>query len=154
MRLDASWLSKFMFLGHVFSVCVLLRTGIVCFSLTLNMYKVTGQFPWSSLKETDRGVSAELNVRGCEATKSENSSFKWGNSWIKVVCLCSFLSGWPTTRWSGRVCGGSSAAWPAALPLLCARRADTRWNRPSLYVNYRSYFQQLPLVDVILRCLW
>lgn len=26
------------------------------------MYKVTGQFPWSSLKETDRGMSAELNV--------------------------------------------------------------------------------------------
>lgn len=35
----------------------------VSFSLTLNLYKVTGQFPWSSLKETDRGVSAELNVR-------------------------------------------------------------------------------------------
>lgn len=31
-------------------------------SLTLNLYKVTGQFPWSSLKETDRGLSAELNV--------------------------------------------------------------------------------------------
>ncbi|XP_070784820.1 sorting and assembly machinery component 50 homolog B isoform X2 [Enoplosus armatus] len=30
-------------------------------NLTLNMYKVTGQFPWSSLKETDRGLSAELN---------------------------------------------------------------------------------------------
>lgn len=29
------------------------------------MYKVTGQFPWSSLKETDRGMSAELNVRMC-----------------------------------------------------------------------------------------
>lgn len=35
---------------------------VLCFSLTLNMYKVTGQFPWSSLKETDRGVSAEFNV--------------------------------------------------------------------------------------------
>uniref|UniRef100_A0AAY5KGJ2 Sorting and assembly machinery component 50 homolog, like n=1 Tax=Esox lucius TaxID=8010 RepID=A0AAY5KGJ2_ESOLU len=31
-------------------------------NLTLNLYKVTGQFPWSSLKETDRGVSTELNV--------------------------------------------------------------------------------------------
>lgn len=39
--------------------------AFVCFSLTLNMYKVTGQFPWSSLKETDRGMSAELNVRVC-----------------------------------------------------------------------------------------
>lgn len=32
------------------------------FSLSLNLYKVTGQFPWSSLRETDRGVSAELTV--------------------------------------------------------------------------------------------
>lgn len=39
--------------------------GGVYFSITLNMYKVTGQFPWSSLKETDRGASAELNVRSC-----------------------------------------------------------------------------------------
>lgn len=32
-------------------------------SFTLNLFKVTGQFPWSSLRETDRGVSTELNVR-------------------------------------------------------------------------------------------
>lgn len=43
------------------------------------MYKVTGQFPWSSLKETDRGMSAELNV-GIGAIKNsaheiENNDF-------------------------------------------------------------------------------
>jgi len=31
-------------------------------SILLNVYKVTGQFPWSSLRETDRGVSGELSV--------------------------------------------------------------------------------------------
>lgn len=35
------------------------------FSLTFNAYKVTGQFPWSSLRETDRGISAELSVNIC-----------------------------------------------------------------------------------------
>ncbi|KAJ6666374.1 hypothetical protein lerEdw1_000647 [Lerista edwardsae] len=28
---------------------------------SLNLYKVTGQFPWSSLRETDRGISTEIN---------------------------------------------------------------------------------------------
>lgn len=32
-------------------------------SISLGAYKVTGQFPWSSLRETDRGVSAELTVK-------------------------------------------------------------------------------------------
>lgn len=31
-------------------------------SFSVNLYKVTGQFPWSSLRETDRGVSAEYSV--------------------------------------------------------------------------------------------
>ncbi|KAF3706209.1 Sorting and assembly machinery component 50 -like protein A [Channa argus] len=30
-------------------------------NFSINMYKVTGQFPWSSLRETDRGISAELS---------------------------------------------------------------------------------------------
>lgn len=32
------------------------------YSVSINLYKVTGQFPWSSLRETDRGVSAEMSV--------------------------------------------------------------------------------------------
>lgn len=32
------------------------------FSVTISAYKVTGQFPWSSLREMDRGVSAQLTV--------------------------------------------------------------------------------------------
>lgn len=39
------------------------------FSLSLNLYKVTGQFPWSSLRETDRGVSAELTVNPDKRTQ-------------------------------------------------------------------------------------
>lgn len=31
-------------------------------SFSVNLYKVTGQFPWSSLRETDRGLSAEYSV--------------------------------------------------------------------------------------------
>ncbi|RMC02950.1 hypothetical protein DUI87_20143 [Hirundo rustica rustica] len=30
-------------------------------NFSVNVYKVTGQFPWSSLRETDRGVSTEFN---------------------------------------------------------------------------------------------
>ncbi|KAK2536238.1 Samm50 [Columba livia] len=30
-------------------------------NFSANLYKVTGQFPWSSLRETDRGISTELN---------------------------------------------------------------------------------------------
>lgn len=35
---------------------------MLCFSFSVNVYKVTGQFPWSSLRETDRGISTEYNV--------------------------------------------------------------------------------------------
>lgn len=36
----------------------------ICFcSFSVNLYKVTGQFPWSSLRETDRGISTEFSVR-------------------------------------------------------------------------------------------
>lgn len=31
-------------------------------NFSVNLYKVTGQFPWSSLRETDRGISTEFNV--------------------------------------------------------------------------------------------
>lgn len=31
-------------------------------SVLLSAYNVTGQFPWSSLREKDRGVSAQLTV--------------------------------------------------------------------------------------------
>lgn len=41
---------------------VLTLFSLFTFSVTLNVYKVTGQFPWSSLRETDRGISAELSV--------------------------------------------------------------------------------------------
>lgn len=37
-------------------------TVMFVFSCSLNLYKVTGQFPWSSLRETDRGISTEINV--------------------------------------------------------------------------------------------
>ncbi|ETE73137.1 Sorting and assembly machinery component 50-like protein [Ophiophagus hannah] len=30
-------------------------------NVSLNVYKITGQFPWSSLRETDRGISTEVN---------------------------------------------------------------------------------------------
>lgn len=40
-------------------------------SFSVNLYKVTGQFPWSSLRETDRGVSAEYSVSTPGDTDSE-----------------------------------------------------------------------------------
>uniref|UniRef100_A0A8C9Y5I8 Sorting and assembly machinery component 50 homolog, like n=1 Tax=Sander lucioperca TaxID=283035 RepID=A0A8C9Y5I8_SANLU len=52
-------------------------------NLTLNMYKVTGQFPWSSLKETDRGVSAELNF----PLGMTNHTLKWEGVWRELGCL-------------------------------------------------------------------
>uniref|UniRef100_A0A665WW77 POTRA domain-containing protein n=1 Tax=Echeneis naucrates TaxID=173247 RepID=A0A665WW77_ECHNA len=52
-------------------------------NLTLNMYKVTGQFPWSSLKETDRGLSAELNF----PLGIANHTLKWEGVWRELGCL-------------------------------------------------------------------
>lgn len=40
---------------------------MLCFSFSVNVYKVTGQFPWSSLRETDRGISTEFNVSVAQA---------------------------------------------------------------------------------------
>ncbi|KAF4802484.1 Sorting and assembly machinery component 50 like protein [Turdus rufiventris] len=37
------------------------RPGSFEKNLSVNIYKVTGQFPWSSLRETDRGISTEFN---------------------------------------------------------------------------------------------
>ncbi|AWO97877.1 putative sorting and assembly machinery component 50 -like B-like [Scophthalmus maximus] len=52
-------------------------------NLTLNMYKVTGQFPWSSLKETDRGMSAELNF----PLGMTSHTLKWEGVWRELGCL-------------------------------------------------------------------
>uniref|UniRef100_A0A8C4HB99 Sorting and assembly machinery component 50 homolog, like n=1 Tax=Dicentrarchus labrax TaxID=13489 RepID=A0A8C4HB99_DICLA len=52
-------------------------------NLTLNMYKVTGQFPWSSLKETDRGMSAEVNF----PLGMTNHTLKWEGVWRELGCL-------------------------------------------------------------------
>lgn len=52
-------------------------------SVTLNAYKVTGQFPWSSLRESDRGVSAELTFplwRTSQTLKAEAV-------WRELSCL-------------------------------------------------------------------
>ncbi|XP_008313447.1 sorting and assembly machinery component 50 homolog B [Cynoglossus semilaevis] len=52
-------------------------------NLILNMYKVSGQFPWSSLKETDRGVSAEVNF----PIGITNHTLKWEGMWRELGCL-------------------------------------------------------------------
>uniref|UniRef100_A0A8C5GKN4 POTRA domain-containing protein n=1 Tax=Gouania willdenowi TaxID=441366 RepID=A0A8C5GKN4_GOUWI len=52
-------------------------------NLTLNLYKVTGQFPWSSLKETDKGMSAELNF----PLGVTNHTLKWEGVWRELGCL-------------------------------------------------------------------
>lgn len=52
-------------------------------NFTLNLYKVTGQFPWSSLKETDRGVSTELNF----PLWMTDHTLKWEGVWRELSCL-------------------------------------------------------------------
>ncbi|KAF3859476.1 hypothetical protein F7725_021875 [Dissostichus mawsoni] len=52
-------------------------------NLILNLYKVTGQFPWSSLKETDRGASAEFNF----PLGMTNHTLKWEGVWRELGCL-------------------------------------------------------------------
>ncbi|XP_030631038.1 sorting and assembly machinery component 50 homolog B [Chanos chanos] len=56
-----------------------------CFerNFTLNLYKVTGQFPWSSLKETDRGISTELNF----PLWMTDHTLKWEGVWRELGCL-------------------------------------------------------------------
>uniref|UniRef100_A0AAQ4REI2 POTRA domain-containing protein n=1 Tax=Gasterosteus aculeatus aculeatus TaxID=481459 RepID=A0AAQ4REI2_GASAC len=52
-------------------------------SIALNMYKVTGQFPWSSLRETDRGISGELSF----PVWKTNQTLKWEGVWRELGCL-------------------------------------------------------------------
>nr|Q803G5.1 RecName: Full=Sorting and assembly machinery component 50 homolog A [Danio rerio]AAH44493.1 Sorting and assembly machinery component 50 homolog (S. cerevisiae) [Danio rerio]AAI65595.1 Samm50 protein [Danio rerio] len=52
-------------------------------NFSLNLYKVTGQFPWSSLRETDRGVSAEISF----PIWRTSHTLKWEGVWRELGCL-------------------------------------------------------------------
>uniref|UniRef100_A0A8I6A9E2 Sorting and assembly machinery component 50 homolog n=1 Tax=Rattus norvegicus TaxID=10116 RepID=A0A8I6A9E2_RAT len=52
-------------------------------NFSVNLYKVTGQFPWSSLRETDRGVSAEYSFPLCKTSHT----VKWEGVWRELGCL-------------------------------------------------------------------
>ncbi|XP_051548578.1 sorting and assembly machinery component 50 homolog A [Myxocyprinus asiaticus] len=52
-------------------------------NFSINLYKVTGQFPWSSLRETDRGVSTELSF----PIWRTNHTLKWEGVWRELGCL-------------------------------------------------------------------
>ncbi|OWK03942.1 SAMM50 [Cervus elaphus hippelaphus] len=52
-------------------------------NFSVNVYKVTGQFPWSSLRETDRGVSAEYSF----PTWKTSHTVKWEGVWRELGCL-------------------------------------------------------------------
>ncbi|XP_041111110.1 sorting and assembly machinery component 50 homolog A [Polyodon spathula] len=52
-------------------------------NLSINMYKVSGQFPWSSLRETDRGVSTEINF----PIWKTSHTLKWEGVWRELGCL-------------------------------------------------------------------
>ncbi|XP_051975860.1 sorting and assembly machinery component 50 homolog A-like [Xyrauchen texanus] len=52
-------------------------------NFAINLYKVTGQFPWSSLRETDRGVSTELSF----PIWRTNHTLKWEGVWRELGCL-------------------------------------------------------------------
>ncbi|KAJ8249987.1 hypothetical protein COCON_G00232030 [Conger conger] len=52
-------------------------------NFSLNLYKVTGQFPWSSLRETDRGVSTDINF----PIWRTNHTLKWEGVWRELACL-------------------------------------------------------------------
>nr|KAF6277550.1 hypothetical protein mPipKuh1_015358 [Pipistrellus kuhlii] len=52
-------------------------------SFSANVYKVTGQFPWSSLRETDRGVSAEYSF----PIWKTSHTVKWEGVWRELGCL-------------------------------------------------------------------
>ncbi|KAK1168839.1 hypothetical protein AOXY_G9722 [Acipenser oxyrinchus oxyrinchus] len=52
-------------------------------NISINMYKVSGQFPWSSLRETDRGVSTEINF----PIWKTNHTLKWEGVWRELGCL-------------------------------------------------------------------
>ncbi|NXX64916.1 SAM50 protein, partial [Spizella passerina] len=52
-------------------------------NFSANVYKVTGQFPWSSLRETDRGISTEYNF----PIWKTNHTVKWEVVWRELGCL-------------------------------------------------------------------
>ncbi|XP_040927141.1 sorting and assembly machinery component 50 homolog A isoform X3 [Betta splendens] len=52
-------------------------------NVSVSLYKVTGQFPWSSLRETDRGVSAELSF----PVWTTRHTVKWEGVWRELGCL-------------------------------------------------------------------
>ncbi|XP_041072129.1 sorting and assembly machinery component 50 homolog [Carcharodon carcharias] len=52
-------------------------------NFAVNLYKVTGQFPWSSLRETDRGVSTEYNF----PIWKTHHSLKWEGVWRELSSL-------------------------------------------------------------------
>ncbi|KAG7221114.1 hypothetical protein INR49_017555 [Caranx melampygus] len=52
-------------------------------NVSINLYKVTGQFPWSSLRETDRGISAELSFPVWKTSQT----LKWEGVWRELGCL-------------------------------------------------------------------
>ncbi|KAM6425491.1 sorting and assembly machinery component 50 homolog [Rhynochetos jubatus] len=52
-------------------------------NFSVNLYKVTGQFPWSSLRETDRGISTEFNI----PIWKTNHTLKWEGVWRELGCL-------------------------------------------------------------------
>lgn len=52
-------------------------------NFSVNLYKVTGQFPWSSLRETDRGVSAEYSF----PIWKTSHTVKWEGVWRELGCL-------------------------------------------------------------------
>ncbi|XP_062856148.1 sorting and assembly machinery component 50 homolog A [Trichomycterus rosablanca] len=52
-------------------------------NFSLNLYKVTGQFPWSSLRETDRGISTEFSF----PIWRTNHTLKWEGVWRELNCL-------------------------------------------------------------------
>ncbi|KAG6934982.1 SAMM50 sorting and assembly machinery component, partial [Chelydra serpentina] len=52
-------------------------------NFSVNLYKVTGQFPWSSLRETDRGISTEFNF----PIWKTNHTLKWEGVWRELGSL-------------------------------------------------------------------
>ncbi|XP_053487216.1 sorting and assembly machinery component 50 homolog A [Ictalurus furcatus] len=52
-------------------------------NFSVNIYKVTGQFPWSSLRETDRGISTEFSF----PIWKTNHTLKWEGVWRELGCL-------------------------------------------------------------------
>ncbi|XP_075458893.1 sorting and assembly machinery component 50 homolog isoform X1 [Ascaphus truei] len=52
-------------------------------NFSVNLYKVSGQFPWSSLRETDRGVSTEISF----PIWKTSHTLKWEGVWRELGCL-------------------------------------------------------------------